>query len=135
VPQIRLWKPPVEEADLVDAALAEIGRGATWVKVIADSPTWPLGPTHGVLPQHVALEHWARIEGRHGVLIGGYDRLVRFSGGYRAEDAVDHADTIRGRELVNTNPSPARTLRMASPGRPAEVLSGDGGEAQRDPPV
>jgi hypothetical protein len=56
VPQIRLWKPPVEEAGLVDAALAGIGRGATWVKVIADFPdlaartdargyyhaTWPL---------------------------------------------------------------------------------------------
>jgi hypothetical protein len=43
VPQIRPWKPPVEEADLVDAALAEIGRGATWVKVITDFPDLAAG--------------------------------------------------------------------------------------------
>jgi len=33
-----LLGPPVDEADLVDRALVEIGRGATWVKVIADFP-------------------------------------------------------------------------------------------------
>jgi imidazolonepropionase-like amidohydrolase len=32
---------PVGEADLVDAALAEVRRGATWVKVIADFPHLP----------------------------------------------------------------------------------------------
>ena len=29
---------PVDEADLVSCALAEVGRGAGWVKVIADFP-------------------------------------------------------------------------------------------------
>jgi hypothetical protein len=57
VPQIRPWKPPVEEADLVDAALAEIGRGVTWVKVIADFPDLAAETDAQVLPQHVALEH------------------------------------------------------------------------------
>jgi imidazolonepropionase-like amidohydrolase len=33
-----LLRAPVDEADLVGCALAEIGRGATWVKVIADFP-------------------------------------------------------------------------------------------------
>ena len=33
-----LLRAPVEEAGLVSAALAEIGRGAGWVKVIADFP-------------------------------------------------------------------------------------------------
>lgn len=32
---------PVEEAELVDAALAEVRRGAAWVKVIADFPRVP----------------------------------------------------------------------------------------------
>ncbi len=32
---------PVEEADLVDAALVEVRRGATWVKVIGDFPRVP----------------------------------------------------------------------------------------------
>lgn len=32
---------PVEEEDLVAAAVAELGRGATWVKVIGDSPRFP----------------------------------------------------------------------------------------------
>ena len=40
-----LLDAPVDEAGLVGAALAEIGRGAAWVKVIATSPTWPPGPT------------------------------------------------------------------------------------------
>jgi hypothetical protein len=74
-------KLPVEEVGLAGAALAEAGRGATRVKVIADFPDLAAGPTHGVLPQHVALEHRARIEGRRGVLTGGYDRLVRFPAG------------------------------------------------------
>ncbi|HEX9096230.1 MAG TPA: hypothetical protein VF990_09025 [Candidatus Dormibacteraeota bacterium] len=34
---------PVSEADLVSAALGEIGRGATWVKVIADFPDLAAG--------------------------------------------------------------------------------------------
>jgi hypothetical protein len=38
-----VWKPPVEEDGLVDAALAEIGRGTTWVKVIADFPDLAAG--------------------------------------------------------------------------------------------
>ncbi|MGE5290799.1 MAG: hypothetical protein ACM3ML_27125 [Micromonosporaceae bacterium] len=38
-----LLGPPVGEADLVSAALAEIGRGATWVKVIADFPDLAAG--------------------------------------------------------------------------------------------
>jgi imidazolonepropionase-like amidohydrolase len=33
-----LLDTPVEEADLVGAALAEIGKGAAWVKLIADFP-------------------------------------------------------------------------------------------------
>jgi hypothetical protein len=44
------WRPsgdtcpnslPVGEEELVDAALAEVRRGATWVKVIADFPRVP----------------------------------------------------------------------------------------------
>src|SRR4029453_4099873 len=34
---------PVDEAGLVDAAVAEIGRGAAWVKVIADFPDLAVG--------------------------------------------------------------------------------------------
>jgi imidazolonepropionase-like amidohydrolase len=34
---------PVAEADLVSCALAEIGRGATWIKVIADFPDLAAG--------------------------------------------------------------------------------------------
>jgi hypothetical protein len=33
-----MLKEPVAEADLVSCALAEVGRGAAWVKVIADFP-------------------------------------------------------------------------------------------------
>ena len=43
---------PVEEADLVDAALADVRRGATWVKLIGDFPRVPeftdVAPTHPV---------------------------------------------------------------------------------------
>jgi imidazolonepropionase-like amidohydrolase len=43
---------PVGEADLVNAALAEVRRGATWVKVIADFPRVPeftdVAPTYPV---------------------------------------------------------------------------------------
>jgi imidazolonepropionase-like amidohydrolase len=38
-----LLDAPVDEADLVDAAVAEIGRGAAWVKVIADFPDLAAG--------------------------------------------------------------------------------------------
>jgi imidazolonepropionase-like amidohydrolase len=38
-----LLDAPVDEAGLVDAALAEIGRGAAWVKVIADFPDLAAG--------------------------------------------------------------------------------------------
>jgi imidazolonepropionase-like amidohydrolase len=38
-----LLRPPVDEADLVGSALAEIGRGARWVKVIADFPDLAAG--------------------------------------------------------------------------------------------
>jgi imidazolonepropionase-like amidohydrolase len=38
-----LLRAPVEEAGLVSAALAEIGRGAGWVKVIADFPDLAAG--------------------------------------------------------------------------------------------
>jgi len=38
-----LLDTPVEEADLVSAAMAEIGRGAAWVKVIADFPDLAAG--------------------------------------------------------------------------------------------
>jgi imidazolonepropionase-like amidohydrolase len=38
-----LLDAPVKEADLVSAAVAEIGRGARWVKVIADFPDLAAG--------------------------------------------------------------------------------------------
>jgi len=38
-----LLDAPVDEAGLVDAAVAEIGRGAAWVKVIADFPDLAAG--------------------------------------------------------------------------------------------
>jgi imidazolonepropionase-like amidohydrolase len=38
-----LLDAPVQEADLVSAAIAEIGRGAKWVKVIADFPDLAAG--------------------------------------------------------------------------------------------
>lgn len=38
-----LLDAPVQEADLVSAAVAEIGRGARWVKVIADFPDLAAG--------------------------------------------------------------------------------------------
>src|SRR5262245_4353004 len=34
---------PMAEADLVSCALAEVGRGAAWVKVIADFPDLRVG--------------------------------------------------------------------------------------------
>jgi imidazolonepropionase-like amidohydrolase len=43
---------PVAEAELVSAALAEIGRGASWVKLVADFPDLAAGtgpdPTYGL---------------------------------------------------------------------------------------
>ena len=60
-----LLDAPVPEADLVGAALAEIGRGARWVKVIADFPDLAAGtdtaatyPTEAVA-QLVAAAHAA----------------------------------------------------------------------------
>jgi hypothetical protein len=38
-----LLDTPVDEASLVSAALAEIGHGAAWVKVIADFPDLAAG--------------------------------------------------------------------------------------------
>ena len=56
---------PVAEADLVSCALAEIGRGAAWVKVIADFPDLATGadaePTYpiGSIAQLVTAVHQA----------------------------------------------------------------------------
>jgi hypothetical protein len=56
---------PVAEADLVSCALAEIGRGAAWVKVIADFPDLAAGtgaePTYpiGSIAQLVTAVHQA----------------------------------------------------------------------------
>jgi imidazolonepropionase-like amidohydrolase len=60
-----LLDAPVGEADLVSCALTEVGRGARWVKVIADfrdlaagtdtEPTYPLG----AIAQPVTAMHQA----------------------------------------------------------------------------
>jgi imidazolonepropionase-like amidohydrolase len=56
---------PVAEADLVSCALAEVGRGAAWVKVIADFPDLVAGtgpePTYpaGAIGQLTAAVHRA----------------------------------------------------------------------------
>ena len=60
-----LLAAPVDEAGLVDAALAEIARGAAWVKVIADFPVTAGGtdaePTYPVaaIARLVAAAHQA----------------------------------------------------------------------------
>jgi imidazolonepropionase-like amidohydrolase len=56
---------PVDEADLIGCALAELGRGATWVKVIADFPDLAAGtdaePTYSIdsIAQLIAAVHAA----------------------------------------------------------------------------
>jgi hypothetical protein len=56
---------PVDEASLVSAALAEIGRGAAWVKVIADFPDLAAGTDAeatyqgGAIARVVAAAHHA----------------------------------------------------------------------------
>lgn len=57
---------PVDEASLVSAALAEIGRGASWVKVIADFPDLATGSSGaevtygtGAIARVVAAAHRA----------------------------------------------------------------------------
>jgi imidazolonepropionase-like amidohydrolase len=61
-----LLDAPVTEADLVSAAVAEIGRGARWVKVIADFPDLAAGTdtqaTYRIeaIAQLVAAAHAAR---------------------------------------------------------------------------
>ena len=58
-----LLREPVDEANLVSCALAEIGRGATWVKVIADFPDLAAGtgakPTYPIesIAQLTAAAH------------------------------------------------------------------------------
>jgi len=60
-----LLDAPVDEAGLVVAALAEVGRGAAWVKVIADFPDPAAGtdaqPTYpsGAIARLVAAAHQA----------------------------------------------------------------------------
>lgn len=60
-----LLDAPADEAGLVDAAMAEIGRGAAWVKVIADFPDLAAGtdaqPTYpiGAIERLVAAAHQA----------------------------------------------------------------------------
>jgi imidazolonepropionase-like amidohydrolase len=60
-----LLDAPVDEAGLVDAAVAEIGRGAAWVKVIADFPDLAAGTdaeaTYGIdaIARLVAAAHEA----------------------------------------------------------------------------
>ena len=53
-----LLDAPIAEAELVSCALAEIGRGARWVKVIADFPDLAAGTDAEANAMHDWYRRW-----------------------------------------------------------------------------
>ena len=86
-----LLDAPVEEAGLVGAALAEIGRGAAWVKVIADFPDLAAGTdaeaTYPVqaIARVVAAAHQAGARVAVHTTVAGAGQLVA-----AGEDSIEH---------------------------------------------
>src|SRR6266536_1421507 len=86
-----LLDAPVDEAGLVSAALAEIGRGASWVKVIADFPDLAAGTdaeaTYRVeaIARVVAAAHQAGARVAVHTTVPGADQLVA-----AGVDSIEH---------------------------------------------
>jgi hypothetical protein len=53
-----LLDTPLDEASLVSAALAEVGLGAAWVKVIADFPDLAAGTDAEANAMHDRYRRW-----------------------------------------------------------------------------
>jgi hypothetical protein len=82
---------PVAESDLISCALAEIGRGAAWVKVIADFPDLAAGTDAeatyqiGAIADLVAAVHAAGVRVAVHSTIAGVGQLVA-----AGVDSIEH---------------------------------------------
>jgi imidazolonepropionase-like amidohydrolase len=87
----QLLVDPVADDELVDAALAEIGRGASWVKVIADFPDLDAGtppePTYPIelIASLTSAVHAAGARVAAHCTLGGAGELVR-----AGVDSIEH---------------------------------------------
>jgi imidazolonepropionase-like amidohydrolase len=96
---------PVEAADLVDAALAEVARGARWVKLVADFPVLtPQGPHLPVEPTYPIADVRRLVEAVHaaGARVAAHTTTPRVTELIAAGiDSVEHGTGLSEPDLAD----------------------------------